>query len=118
METKPGYKTPAFWLGLVATIAAAVTAGGANLGSAAGAVALGVAALGTAGYAAWRTFVKSEDGAKPAWKTTEFWLSIGATVVSALYASGVFSDGGTADKIVGVVAMIFTALGYQVSKKK
>lgn len=116
MNTKPGYKTPQFWLGLVTTVGAALIAGGADLGQAANGVALVVAGLGAAGYAAWRVFKKSDDPKKPAWKTTEFWLSIAAVVVSGLYASGVISDGSTADKIVGVAAMLLTALGYQVGK--
>ena len=115
---KFGYKTPQFWLGLVATVGAALLAGGADLGQAASGVTLAVAGLGAAGYAAWRAFKKSDDPTKPAWKTSEFWLSVAAALVSGLYASGVLSDGGTVDKIVGVAAMLLAALGYQVAKPK
>ncbi len=116
METTPGYRTATFWLALLSTTCAAIMAGGADLGSAAGGMALVLGGLTAAGYAAFRAFKKSEDATKPAWKTTEFWLSIGSGLVSALYASGVISEGGNAEKIVGVVAMLLTALGYGVMK--
>lgn len=116
--TKPGYKTAGFWLALVATVAAAFGASGGDLGQTGGAVALIGTSLVAAGYAAFRAFKKAEDGAKPAWKTTEFWMSVAAAVVSALYASGVVSEGGTVEKIVGVAAMVLAALGYQVARKK
>lgn len=118
MENKPGFKTPGFWLGLAATVAAALVAGGSDLGPAASAVALAGSALAAAGYAAFRAFKKSEDPKKPAWKTSEFWLSIAAAAVTALYASGAIGDGGTADKAIGVAAMILGALGYSVAKPK
>lgn len=117
-QTKPGYKTPGFWLALVATFGAALTAGGADLGSAGSGVALVLTGLTAAGYAAFRVFKKSDDEAKPAWKTTEFWLSVAAATVSALYASGVISAGGTLEKVVGVVSMLLIALGHQVTKPK
>lgn len=116
--TTPGYKTVAFWLQLLTTLGAAVVAGGTDLGSAASAVSLVLAGLTAAGYAAYRAFKKSDDPAKPSWKTTEFWLSIAAAAVSVLYASGVLSDGSNADKAIGFVAMILAALGYGVTKAK
>lgn len=115
---KPGFKTPAFWLAVVATVAGAFGAAGADIGQTGSAVALIGASLAAAGYTALRTFKKAEVGAKPAWKTSEFWLSIAAAVVSALYASGVVSAGGTAERVVGVVAMVLTALGYSTIRKK
>ncbi len=53
---------------------------------------------------------------KPGYKTTEFWLTLAATVVGALMASGVIVEGTTWGKVVGVAAMILSALGYQVSR--
>lgn len=117
-DTKPGYKTLPFYAAILATIAAAFGASGADLGQAGSAIALAGTGLVAAGYTAYRAFHKSDDPAKPAWKTTEFWLSIGAATVAALYASGVLSAGGTAEKIVGVIAMLLTALGYQVNKQQ
>jgi hypothetical protein len=114
--TIKGYKTAGFWFGLAATALAAIVAGGSDLGPAASAVALAVSGLTAAGYAAFRAFKKSEDPKKPAWKTSEFWLSIAAAAVTGLYASGVIGDGGTVDKVIGVVAMLLGALGYSAVK--
>lgn len=116
--TTPGYKTAGFWLTLALTIGGAVTASGAGLGMAGSSVALLVSGLGAAGYAAFRAFKKSADPAKPAWKTTEFWLSGAAALVSVLYAAGVVSAGGHVEQIVGLAAAALAAAGYQVTKNK
>lgn len=114
-DTKPGWKTSGFWLGLAATVAAALAGSGAvDTGTPASGVALVISALGAAGFTAWRLFKKSEDPKKPAWKTSEFWLSCAAVAVSALFAAGVFADGSTGAQIVGFVAMALSALGYTV----
>jgi hypothetical protein len=117
-NTVPGYKTPGFWLTLVTSIVLALGASGGDLGQAGSAIALAGTALVAAGYTAFRAFKKSEEGQKPAWKTTEFWLTVGAAGVSALYASGALSDGSMADKIVGGVAAVLAALGYSVARKR
>lgn len=117
-ETKPGFKTTGFWLGFAATVAAALAGSGAvDTGTTASGVALVISALGAAGYTAWRAFQKSEDPKKPAWKTSEFWLSCAAVVVSGLFASGVFADGSTGAQVVGFAAMVLAALGYTVKPK-
>lgn len=118
METKPGFKTVGFWLAAITTIGAAVTASGAGLGSLESGIALALSGLTAAGYAAFRAFKKSEDPTKPAWKTTEFWLSVVAAMVSIAYATGLVSDGSMADKIVGGVAALLAMAGYQVTKPK
>ncbi len=111
-----GFKTPAFWLGALATAVAAMMGSGAlDGGSVAAGATLVASALGAAGYTAWRTFKKA-DGTKPAWRTSEFWLSIATAVVGGLYASGVFADGSTATKVMGFAAMALSALGYSVTK--
>ena len=51
---------------------------------------------------------------KPGWKTSEFWLSLAATVVGLLTAAGVVVEGSTLAKIVGLVAGLLGALGYTV----
>lgn len=56
--------------------------------------------------------------AKPGYKTTEFWLSLAAMLLSAAWASGAISDGGTIDKVIGMVASVLTALGYTVARSK
>lgn len=55
---------------------------------------------------------------KPGYKTTEFWLSLAAMVVGAIMASGVLEviEGDFDNKIVGMIAMILTSLGYTVSR--
>jgi hypothetical protein len=116
--SKPGWKTPGFYLAAITTIGAALFASGADLGGAASGVALAISGLTAAGYAAYRAFQKSEDPKKPAWKTSEFWLSIAAACLSIAYASGLIADGGTADKVVGFVAAILAMAGYQVTKGK
>jgi hypothetical protein len=118
MDPKPGYKTPQFWLAALTSIGAAVMASGASLGVAASAVALAVSGLTAAGYAAVRAFQKSGDPTKPAWKTSEFWLSIAAAVLSVLYASGVISDGSRLDQVVGAASALLAMAGYQVTKAK
>ena len=52
---------------------------------------------------------------KPGWQTTEFWLSLAATLLSALFAAGVLTN-STALAIAGIAATILTALGYTVSR--
>jgi hypothetical protein len=51
---------------------------------------------------------------KPGYKTTEFWLATGATLLSALFASGVLAEGSLALKIAGIAATVLGALGYAV----
>ncbi len=55
---------------------------------------------------------------KPGYKTTEFWLSLAATLVSTLYASGTIGDGSTWGKALALVATALTAAGYSVSRGK
>lgn len=54
--------------------------------------------------------------AKPGYKTTEFWLSAAATLVSLAFASGVISEGSQIEKIVGFIAAALASLGYSVSR--
>ena len=53
---------------------------------------------------------------KPGYKTTEFWLTMGATVVGLAIASGVVPDTGMWSKIVALVVSAFAAMGYTVSR--
>jgi fumarate reductase subunit D len=53
---------------------------------------------------------------KAGYKTTEFWLSVAAMIVGALFASGIFPVESTGEKILGLAATVLTALGYQVSR--
>lgn len=53
---------------------------------------------------------------KPGWQTSEFWLKIGALLLTALYASGVIPTSGTAATIAAISATLLAALGYTVSR--
>lgn len=53
---------------------------------------------------------------KPGYKTTEFWLSLAATILGALMAGGVLSDDSTAGKIAGAVLAALAAAGYSASR--
>jgi hypothetical protein len=58
---------------------------------------------------------------KPGYKTTEFWLSLLATLVGFLMASGLLdsqpADGWIARVVGGIVAAL-AALGYSASRAK
>ena len=49
---------------------------------------------------------------KPGYKTTEFFLSLGAMVIGALVTSDVFTDGSTGMKISALVSSALVAMGY------
>ncbi len=53
---------------------------------------------------------------KPGYKTSEFWLTLGATVVGFLIASGVIPETGVWPKVVALVTAAFTAMGYTISR--
>jgi len=58
---------------------------------------------------------------KPGYKTTEFWLSLCATLLGFLLASGAM-DAAPADswiaKLVGGVVAVLATLGYSASRAK
>lgn len=56
------------------------------------------------------------DDLKPGYKTTEFWLTTAAGLLSALFASGVLGSGSVAETIAGVVAFVLAKAGYAVSR--
>ena len=53
---------------------------------------------------------------KPGYKTSEFWLSAGATVVGLVIASGALPETGVWGKVIALLAAALTALGYTVSR--
>jgi hypothetical protein len=61
---------------------------------------------------------ETKPATKPGYKTTEFWLTAGAMIMSHLYASGAIGDGGAIAKVAGIVASILAALGYAVVRGK
>lgn len=53
---------------------------------------------------------------KAGWRTTEFWLSTIALLVGALYATGIIAEETKWGKIVGVISMVLSGMGYSVSR--
>lgn len=49
---------------------------------------------------------------KPGWKTTEFWLSLVATLVGLFIASGALPEESVVMKIAGFVLAALVSLGY------
>lgn len=52
---------------------------------------------------------------KPGWKTSEFWLSTAAKLLTVLFASGALTN-NVALQIAGIAASVLTALGYTVAR--
>lgn len=52
---------------------------------------------------------------KPGWKTSEFWLKVAATTLSALFASGLITS-STALAIAGIAAAELGSFGYTVMR--
>lgn len=59
---------------------------------------------------------KIGGAAKPGYRTSEFWLTAGATAVGLAIASGVVPETGVWPKVVALVTAAFTAMGYTVSR--
>lgn len=53
---------------------------------------------------------------KPGWKTSEFWLTLAAQAIGMAWASGLISEGGKLDKVLGFCAMALGLLGYTVAR--
>lgn len=53
---------------------------------------------------------------KPGWKTTEFYLSLAATVTGALLASGVVIENKPLVNVLGLVSALLSTLGYTASR--
>lgn len=52
----------------------------------------------------------------PGWKTSEFYLKLLATLLTALFASGVIPTSGVISQVVAIVATMLGAIGYTVSR--
>ena len=53
---------------------------------------------------------------KAGYKTTEFWLTVVASIVGLLFASGAIAEGSDLDKIMGMGATVLAGMGYSVSR--
>jgi len=49
---------------------------------------------------------------KPGYKTSEFWLSLAALLLSALAASGALGEGTGLEKLLALALSTLAALGY------
>jgi len=49
---------------------------------------------------------------KPGYKTTEFWLAVGAATLGAVIASGIVPTEGPWVQVAAVVEMALVAMGY------
>jgi hypothetical protein len=56
------------------------------------------------------------DDIKPGFQTTEFWLTLLATVISAVMATNVIPDSSVVGRVLVIVAAILATLGYTVSR--
>jgi F0F1-type ATP synthase assembly protein I len=57
-----------------------------------------------------------DPATKPGYATTEFWLTLAAVLVGAVLASGIIPASGPWGQIVGLIASLLSALGYQVTR--
>jgi len=53
---------------------------------------------------------------KPGYKTTEFWLTFAAMVLSLLFAAGLFGEQSAVYKVLEVGAAVLASLGYTVTR--
>jgi hypothetical protein len=53
---------------------------------------------------------------KPGWQTSEFYMKLGAILLTALFASGVIPTSGPAATIAAIAATMLGAIGYTVSR--
>ena len=55
-------------------------------------------------------------GAKPGYKTTEFWLSLLGSILGAVMASDVLDENSKAIQLIGAGLMLLTTMGYTVGR--
>jgi hypothetical protein len=60
--------------------------------------------------------LSSTEPVKPGWKTTEFWLGLGAKILGALYAGGFIGTGTIYERIAGLAVVVLAYFGYSVSR--
>lgn len=53
---------------------------------------------------------------KPGYKTSEFWLTVVATLIGLLFASGAVEEASGIGKIAGLAASVLATLGYSYSR--
>ncbi len=52
----------------------------------------------------------------PGIKTTEFWLTLAAVLLSAMLTANILPSGGLWEKIVSLALAVLATLGYQASR--
>ena len=60
--------------------------------------------------------MSEEKKVKPGFKTSEFWLTLAAVAVGAVFASGAFGEDSPVLQTAGIAATVLGALGYTVSR--
>ena len=53
---------------------------------------------------------------KPAWQTTEFWGHVAVALLGLLATSGVIIPGSELAKVIGLITVALSGLGYSVSR--
>jgi hypothetical protein len=53
---------------------------------------------------------------KPGYRTTEFWLSLAATLLGAAFASGLIPTDSKWEQVLGLAASVLASFGYTVSR--
>ena len=59
-----------------------------------------------------------ENGTKPGYKTTEFWMTVVADILGLITLSGVVVEGTTMSTIVGGAIIVLSTLGYDAARSK
>ena len=59
-----------------------------------------------------------ENGTKPGYKTTEFWMTVAADVLGLVTLSGAIVEGTTMSTIVGGAIIVLSTLGYDAARSK
>ncbi len=110
---------PGWLLGRVVTVVGKVVPGPVKrwvVGQVAGAAATKVGGELRRQVEKEKAMEPTTPGTKPGHKTTEFWLTCLAQVVSGLYASGAIGDGTAIARILGFIATMLVTAGYTVSR--
>lgn len=62
------------------------------------------------------TITETPPPVKPGYKTTEFYITLGVTVLGMLWGAGIFGEGTSLDRALGLAAMALAPFGYTLSR--
>jgi hypothetical protein len=60
--------------------------------------------------------IPAAPAVKSGYQTTEFWLTVVASTLGLVFASGAVPEAGISGQVLGFAATILTNLGYTVSR--